>query len=254
MGRLGLGVALGQQAAYANVVGPQTFLGSSLIAIWDAEASGSITENGNLVGSWRDTKGGLTPTQAISGSKPVYSATAFNGRPGLIVDGVDDYLELTGVGGLPIGAAPCEIWALVDQTSDSTITTARNVIAWGNDTNTSRRLRKTVASGVNRAQAVVGTSGAASIPANLAVDFTGRKLVRLIITGTTVAVQVDDNLTASVSAVPVTGSLNLRIGAQEGSGPTGYWQGVINAILVTQLLDTAKAAALQAWANARKGI
>ena len=230
---VGLGTGVGLNVVTRRPASsPLVYLGSALLAAFDAERADTLMLSGNLIDAWRDLVSGQAPSQSVGGSKPALSATGFNGRPEAAFDGGDDYLSLVGVANLPTGAAPCEIWALVRCTGDPASTSARNVIAWGNDTNTSRRLRRTVSGGVNRAQAVVGTSGAPSIPANLSVDFTGIRLVRLIIDGSTVGVQVDENLANPVAAIPMTGNAFLRIGSQEGSGPGGYWQGGINSIWV----------------------
>jgi len=63
-------------------------------AVWlDASDSASLTTVSNRVSEWRDKSGNARhATQTNDSYRPTYSASAFNGKPGLSFDGVDDYL------------------------------------------------------------------------------------------------------------------------------------------------------------------
>jgi hypothetical protein len=71
-----------------------------LFARYDASVSGSLTLSGSNVTQWNDISGNgyhlnvptITPTPATPGTAPVYSATAFNSKPGLIFNGTSSTL------------------------------------------------------------------------------------------------------------------------------------------------------------------
>lgn len=68
-----------------------------MTAWWSANdllVQGTATPtNGSLVTTWRSKKGDLTVTQANSAYKPVFKTNIQNGLPGVLFDGVDDYLQ-----------------------------------------------------------------------------------------------------------------------------------------------------------------
>ena len=258
----GIGVGVGLAfAAAALAPAPYSFLGSDLYAAWDAERRDQFSLSGSQVNNWADAIASQPVAQAFGVSKPLYLPAGFYGRPGVFFDGIDDYLEMLGVGNLPIGAEPCEIWALVDQQSDGAVhTSARNVISWGSSTSTSRRLRRTVSNNTSLAQAVLGFGEGLGqgIPSNLSVPFDGPKLVRVRVeaggpTRANVSINTNLGIFANLTSL-ATGNMNLRIGSQEGSGPGGYWQGVMNLLLVTKLLDTAASSRLTTDLMARGGL
>lgn len=72
------------------------------VAWLDAQVAASLFQDaaltipavdGGLVGGMTARSSILTVTQATTSKKPVYAATAFNGRPCVQFDGVDDYLR-----------------------------------------------------------------------------------------------------------------------------------------------------------------
>lgn len=231
-------------------------LGSSLYDMWDAELAGTLTLSGAVVDAWNSVKNGYLTNQTLSASKPVYSATGFNGRPGIVFDGQDDYLNFEGVGVLPTGAAPCEIWALMDQPLPSSTVTTGLIICYGGTAGSSRRrLTRGVPSGdVNRVQVGVGDGTTEVTRSNLNVEFSGRHVVRGIVSGTTAKVVVDgvDDVTANV--VPATGTTRTRIGTNTAASPAGFVQGTISLIAVTTLLSTDQAAQMLAYLKSRGGI
>lgn len=232
----------------------QTFAPASLTALfdeWDAEQAASLTLVGSVVSAWRTTRNAYSAEQATSSSRPAWSATGFNGRPGLSFDGVDDHMTLTGVGNFPTGATPCEIWALVDQTALVADTTVRNVFSYGDTGGSpSRRMQRRVGSGVNRASGQVTNL----VASNTLVDLSGRHVVRVRIGATAIQTDVDGVAGASVAAVPATGTTRARIGASEATTPGNFFAGVINYIGVFAPLTTSEAAQMTAFLKARGGI
>lgn len=233
-----------------------TDLGASLLAFWDAERTDLITKDGsNLVSSWKDVVGGYDAVQAIGASKPLWSATGFNGRPCVIPDGIDDEMTLAPVpAGIPTGANGCIIFALVDQTALPADATARIAVSYGSSTtNTARYVARIVASGQNRVQAQAGTGGAA-VNANLTADFSGRHLAAAVITGADVIAQMDGVSSSPSAGVPGTATGRLRLFASAAGAAGAFWGSPASAILVTSPTLTAEQlASLAAWANTRKG-
>lgn len=233
-------------------IDPIAVLGASLLAFWDAERSSTLTLSGSSVTTWTDRKAGYAPTQAVGGSKPAYSATSFNGRPGLTFDGADDYLELGSVP-FPAGASPSEIWYLGSQDSLPADTNPRAMFDYGDGANARRQLRRTVNAGSNRPQLVIGT-GAGIFGVENTGDFSGKHVIRAIAGATQSSVVFDGGTPATSTVTPATGTNRTRIGANAASSAGLYFQGVISAILVTAPLTTDQAAQLTQYLKTRGGI
>src|SRR5688500_3331977 len=75
-------------------VSPVTILGASLLAWWTADRADLITLSGSQVTSWKDVVAGYDVVQGVGGSRPLWSATSFNGAPSLTFDAIDDELTL----------------------------------------------------------------------------------------------------------------------------------------------------------------
>jgi len=72
-------------------------LGASL-ALWlDANDTSTITLNGSMVSQWADKSGnGRNVSQATATSQPAYDTVAFNSKPALVFDGVNDWIRRAG--------------------------------------------------------------------------------------------------------------------------------------------------------------
>ena len=93
--------------------GPLAIFGGNLLAWWDASNTASFTLAGSNVTSWADVSGhGLTADQSTAGQKPLYSATALGGKPGVTFDGVDDALQMSSVASFPTGTNACTLIAI----------------------------------------------------------------------------------------------------------------------------------------------
>jgi hypothetical protein len=230
-------------------------LGSSLLGYWDAERLDLLTLDGsNNVTTWLDAIAAYAPTQGSSTLRPAYSATSFNGRPGITFDGVDDYLELASQP-FPSGAAVCEIWALVDQTALVADATVRIAISYGGDASTARRgLERAVISSANQARISVGSGGATVSPANASVDFSGRHVVRARVGASASQTDVDGVAGSSLSVTPATGTSRVRIGAISNTSPSNYWKGVIAMAAITSSLTSDQAAQMLAYLKDRGGV
>jgi len=233
----------------------QSILGVSLLGLWDAEDASTFTLSGSAVSAWRDKVAAYSAAQAVSGAKPVYGATSFNGRPGVTFDGADDELTYAGVGAFPTGADASELWALADQTALVADTTQRTVLAYGGVGATGqRRLQRVVNTGVNRGGALVGTGGGSSTAENASVDLSGRHVLRASVSATATGVDVDGTAGTPGAIVPGSGTTRTRIGANGNTTVTGFWSGVVSTVIITSALSAAQAAVLTAHLKARGGI
>lgn len=226
-------------------------LGSLLYDMWDAERPETLSLSGSSVTAWRTVKNGYSAEQATGANQPTYSATSFNGRPGLTFDGTNDDLTLSGVGNFPTGATAGEIWALVDQTAlGSDGVAVRNLFGYGGGSlATDRRLRRTIPGTVNTADLVITSTSASQ------AGYSGRCVLRAVTTGTAHRVDLNGVPGTPATATPATGTTRVRIGASP-AGATGsdFHQGVISLIAVTAPLSDGQVAQMLAFLRRRGGI
>lgn len=246
-------LALAPSARFSTPWTPAS-LGASLLALWDAERSDLVTRSGGAVSSWQDVVGGYEAAQAAGGAQPGYSAGGFNGRPVIVGDGIDDELSLGAIPGpLQLTTAPCEYWAVVDQTAPAGDTSPRYIVRCGvNSSVNSRGLLRVVVGGVNRAQLLCG-DGATITATNTAVDLSGRHVVRAVVDGTNIRVDVDGVAGVAVACAPASTASRMRLMANSSTTAGNFWQGGLNLTAVTSLLSDVQAAAFLAYLTARIG-
>jgi hypothetical protein len=229
-------------------------LGSDLIAYWDVNRPDLIT--GLTVSSWKDIVAGYDAVQATATAQPTYSVNSFNGAPGISFDGVSQQLTCTDAGflaALPSGAAPHEIWALVQQDALSADTTERIAVAVGGSSlATGRSIGRVVPTATNRVRSRTGTGATSTNIDDTVVDFSTRHVIRLAVGATLTSLTIDGGTPETAAAVPATTNSRLRIGASSSSAVASLWQGQIAAVLFTQPLSAQKAADLQAYLLRRK--
>ncbi|MDQ5978556.1 MAG: hypothetical protein QG602_1530 [Verrucomicrobiota bacterium] len=249
--RFGLSLSM-QGRGRAGVAWMPLNLGAALLAWWCADRSDLITLSGNQVTSWKDAKNAYDAVQAVSAARPTWSATGFNGAPGLTLDGIDDCLGMASQP-FPSGSDPVEIWGVVQQDALPADTGVRHLISYGGGAATTRRtLSRVVSGGVNRGAAQIGNGTANPSPANTTIDLSSRHLARSIVTSTTASVSVDASALTSLSVVPATGAARLRIGASDGAAPSAFWSGKIRDVVITSALSTDEATQLQSYLLARR--
>lgn len=224
-------------------------LGASLLAAWDAERADLIT--GASVSSWKDTVAAYDAVQATGANQPAYSATSFNGRPGVTFNGTSSELTYAATTGLPTSATACEMWALVDQTALAADATIRFIVAWGGTASTNNRLLRRSVSTLNRGSTSVGNGSTSVASQTIAVDFSGRHLIRGIVSATDTSAVIDGTAGGANAVVPATGTTRLRLGAGTANTAANFWQGVINCVFITDLLSAGQAAQMTAYLNAR---
>lgn len=229
-------------------------LGASLYDMWDAELGATIDLSGAAVTAWRSAKNAYSAAQAVGAARPVYSATSFNGRPGVTLDGSDDELTYAGVGVFPVGTTECEIWTLLDQTALAADSTVRALFSYGGNTAASRRtMQRGVSAGANVAQARIG-NGSSSVTPSGTGDYSGRHVVRAVSSLTDIRVDVDGVVGSASAVVPSIGSTRTRIGALNSDTAASFCQGVLSLVAVTAPLTTDEAAQMLTYLKTRGGI
>ena len=198
--------------------------------------------------AWADRKNGHTPTQSAPGSKPIYAPIGFNGRPGIVFDGVDDYLQMLGTIPFPQGTVPCEIWTLADFTAGNPVTSS--IIGWGDGVaaNANRAIRRL---GTGFSNALFGNGVSNSVITNISVIIDGKHMLRARFEPTKGMLFVDDGLptatTATLNSAPAN---NFFIGLSN-IGNNNYLRGTASAMLITSLLSATQAAELNGYLKSR---
>lgn len=224
-------------------------LGADLLAWWDA--SYGITVTGAGVSAWVDRKSGHTLVQATDGARPAYSATGFNGAPGVTFDGTADYLSMESVP-FPSGADPSEIWIVVQQDTDPVaVATTRGIVSYGAAGTVNRAVARNPVLGVNRAYIIAGTGSGSPTATVEDVDFSSRHLVRGVF-DTTSSVAVDGGTPVTVASALATATTRVRVGSNMADTPTTFWTGVLRDIIVTTPLSAEKAAFLETFLLGRR--
>lgn len=235
---------------------PISILGSSLIAWWTADRADLISLSGSAVTSWRDVTHGYDAAQAVSASRPAYSATSFNGAPAVTFDGADDELTATDVGllaALPDGAEPGFIINIAGQSALPADTGLRYALSYGGSINVARRQGREVVTGVNRGRTLTGSGAANSAVTDTLVDLSTRHVLISEFTATAQTVNVDNAGATSGAIVPATSITRLRLGAGDGAAAATFWNGPIrDSIITTGPIASDVWARLMAWALPRR--
>lgn len=227
-------------------------LGAALYDYWDAEVPSTLTLSGSAVSAWRSVVNGYSAEQAVAGSRPAYSASSFNGRPGVTFDGGDE-LTYAGVGNFPTGANASEIWVVASMPTAGTVAGVMVPFTYGgNAAGSYRRIYRNPVSNVNNLFVQMGTGGSAPLASN-PTDMSGRYVARGMFSA---SLQLDVNGVAGTpfaTSAPATGTTRTRIGGRNDDTPTNFYVGVINLIAVTAPLTAAQAAQMTALGFQRIG-
>lgn len=248
-----LGLALGSPAV-SGVGWTPMALGSSLIAWWAADRADLITLNSNKVTSWKDVKAGYDMAQSTDSLRPIYSATSFNGAPGVNFDGTDDYLVCTDaalLAALPIGATPSEMWALASQDAP-TVDFARIIASYGGDTSAFRRGVQRDITGAQSVPTATAGNGSGAVNVKGTVDFIGRHVLRGEYGATATAISIDGADRQSGAVVPVTQANRVRIGTNSNTSISNWWMGLVRDVIITTALSAGDAALLQAYLQSKR--
>lgn len=158
---------------------PQDILGAKLVAYVDAENNTQITQAGGFASAYADIINAASYAQATGASQPAVTTNAVTGRQVLRFDGTDDYLAIESIPtGVPTGANPCEMIAIVAQNGSA----ASTVAAYGTASNNGARRLGRPGSG-NAFNFFVG-EGASIVTAAHPGNFVGNHIVRGVASGT----------------------------------------------------------------------
>lgn len=219
---LGLFLALGMRGTGdLPVWSPLT--DTATLAWWTADRADLIGLSGANATSWTDAKNGYVLSQATGTAQPLYSATSFNGAPGITFDGVDDRLDLAPA---PfVNEDPIEFWVVMQQDALAADTTQRVVLNQGGVGTTARGIRRVVVSGVNRTRAQVG-----SVVSTLGTaDFSGRHVIRAKFEAAQASIYQDGVGSTPSATTPAADVVRFRVGGY-GPSDTLYLQGQIRSI------------------------
>lgn len=233
-------------------------LGSDLYELFDVNTVSSLSISSGLVNSIQGLKGGRVLTQGVSGYKPVLEVNGLRGKHNLLVfDGMDDYLDLTGVGNLPIGADGVMIWAIVDQRAPESDSTIRTVFSYGGAGNSDRRLRRAHSGGNGGTQSFVASDGTSFQSQNTAYNaadvflgpfgFRGAVLLnpaRLDVRS------IKGTASQSERTAPATADGTVTLG-KIAAGSSQFWMGGVNAIAVTKVLTGSNEQRMWDWIGSR---
>lgn len=220
------------RAKINGIIDAEALLSGTALAWWNADRSDLISLSGSQVTAWTDSIGGYSAAQGTSALRPIYSATSFNGSPGLTFDGSDDYLELASQP-FPSGSGESEMWANVQQDALPADTSTRMILSYGGDVSAGRRtIARLVVSGNNVLRAQVG-DGSTTVNATVVGDFSGRNLVRADVGPTQTGVALNGGAVTNTAVIPSTGASRLRIGAISNTSPLNYWNGKMRDMMIT---------------------
>ncbi len=229
-------------------------LGAALYDMWDAELTATISLSGSAVTAWASAKNGYSAAQAVGASRPIYSATSFNGRPGITFDGADDQLTYAGIGVFPVGSSDSEVWLLGDLTAAGATAGDMGAISYGgNGAQVSRAIYRTPVGGNNRARIRTGNAGA-NVIQDLASDFSGRHIVRAKFLSAGTSGEMDGVAGAAGLGPTATASTRTRLGSNSNDTASQYWTGKISLAAITVPLSTDQAALMLAYLKTRGGI
>jgi hypothetical protein len=248
-----IGIGLGLTTGGGTAAWSPDALATNLLGWIDAEHGSTVTQSGGLVSAWADIVGARSYAQATGSSKPAYSTTSFNSRPGITYDGVDDELTL-GSSPYPLSGA-FEIWGLVEQTALPADVTARTFFGYGTGTaSVTLLMRRLSSGGFNRFSAVIGNATSGLAVTHSTADFSGKCVVRLTLDGVNATPYVNGVAGTPVAVAASITAGRSRVGANASPTAAAFWQGGVNNIVITNPLSAADATLMLAYQKTRGGI
>lgn len=223
-------------------------LGAKLLLWWDAEDADSLTLAGSAVTAWEDKSAGFAVAQATGASQPAYSATAVNGRPGIVFDGVADHLTNAGTPSKVAAGQAREWWCLATQTRAAGAGGANIVVRQGSGVVSAAQLGRIVD---NTTTGYVGNGTTAST-ATATTLFEGVSVLRQQITATQQIVSRNGVAGAPVAVTPALDNSSVFIGSRDAA--SRFHEGAINTLIQTEPLSDVEAFLLLGYLKARGGI
>lgn len=221
-------------------------LGSDLISWWDS--SSGVGLSGSAVTSWTDKVGSLAPAQGTAANQPTFSATSYNGKPGISFDGTADHLTVTSVGSLPTGTAQVDMFAAVDVAAVAA--SSRRIFNYGagNDSQSCGLFRRVTSS--QDFAAAYASNGTSAIPVNAPVAFAGRSAIAGFVRADGVQAWHDGQYSTITALVPSVGTTRTVIGVNTALSGS-FWSGTIRDIIVTLPLNQGRREAMLNFIQSR---
>jgi hypothetical protein len=221
-------------------------LGASLLGWWDA--AHGVTESSGVVSAWDDKVGPYSATEATN--RPDYSATSFNGGPGITFTAANSDVLTVASQPFPSGSTPSEIWVVADLLG--TASSLQSIFGFGGTTNgTTRRVQRGAGNNVSFGADNNGTNVAVS---NSTQDWGGRRVLRHHVTATELRYAIDGGALSSASTVaPTTGTTHVRIGASQAASPTTFCNMIVRDIIITAILSADQEARMNRFTLWRRG-
>jgi hypothetical protein len=221
-------------------------LGDDLCEWWNADDTNRLSISGGAVATWTSVKG-LALTGAGAGR--AWSATSFNGAPGITFNGTDDVFSATAAQGRIPNTSGFYMFGVVQQDALPADATTRIILNTGTSNGARKYLSRFVVSAVNRVRGGVDTSTTST---GATGDFSGRHMVAARFEAATLSTYFDGAADGSVAAAPVTNSARARIGANQ-AGTGNFWSGKMRDVMVVRdTISATQLANLSAFLLARR--
>lgn len=253
-----LGASLGADLNNSRQYNPIVALGDDLLEYWDLVlAPNDLTLVDGKASAWKSGKSSLTPAQSTEASRPIYEHAGLNGGPCLAFDGIATRLNVSGVGSMPTGSEPCEIWIFGGQDAPVTNANPGYFFSYGASSASQSRgqSRSRQTTPLNR-NALRGLAGNGSSDQSLigSADFTGPFVARLRIQVGKVQQWLNGVSDGEIAnTLGGTATTRTTIGAWAASSWIQGCLGRIQAIYVTKILS-GKDVALQNYGLERVGL
>ena len=202
---------------------------SGLVAWFDAYDDSTLTLVSNAASEWRSRIGALVLQQATAGSRPPYSATARNGRPGLQGDGSTRWMQMPAFTGLPSGAAPSHKFAVGFFTNLAS-QSWRTIFSYGTtDVFNSRQITKHETT--DKAGTGTGTATAHNFPASAPTWLGADKIVAGLLRSGKQEAVVDGQYTSS-TAIAINTPAVTRFDLFRFGNSGGHWNGWVQEFFI----------------------
>ncbi|WGM30253.1 hypothetical protein [Brevundimonas sp. NIBR11] len=238
-------VSLAPPGLIASVPWTPAVLGGSVVGWWDALDAATFTLNGENVAAWAN-KGaaGGAAVQTTGANQPAYSASARNGRPGVVAGSGGKKLSFTTVvPGLPTGNAASTLAVVGVDTSGG-----GNAYLFGYGTAATGQMRTLVTAPPN---VVLAHFGAANDTSSV---LSWTHLDRIVVADVGAGVNPTSNLVVdgggpqskTITTLNTTTAGGFIFARPSGSG--GEWLGVVQEILVfNRVLTTTERRKLEGY-------
>jgi hypothetical protein len=210
-------------------------LGSNLLAWYDAQDSGSITQSGGSVSQWNDLSGnGEHVVQGNAPEQPTYSATGFNtSYPRITFDGSDKLICAAFAG---TSGAVLSIYAV--GTLNSAASSYGRMVAYYTDAGNNNDF-----SGTDRAACILRDATNATVGAYRNNGLLSTKSISYDTPARFMSVFDGTNHTMYINnsaGTPVSSSTNFTTTSAAlgiGQGQAGFWKGDICEIIIHKAAD-----------------